>query len=36
MVIFDDLLFNFNQLNSDEKMQFLEKIVKIDIVKTIL
>lgn len=36
MVIFDDLLFNFNKLDKADKTEFLQQIVKIDIVQTIL
>ena len=36
MAIFDDLLFNFNKLNKESKEEFLQKIVKIEITKTIL
>lgn len=36
MVIFDDLLFNFNQLNKEDKTEFLQKIVKFEVVQTIL
>lgn len=36
MAIFDDLLFNFNKLNKEGKEEFLQKIVKIEITKTIL
>lgn len=36
MAIFDDLLFNFNKLDKADKTEFLQKIVKIDIVQTIL
>lgn len=36
MAIFDDLMFNFNKLNKNEKEEFLQKIVKIEITKTIL
>jgi len=36
MVIFDDLLFNFNKLDKADKTEFLQQIVKIDVVQTIL
>ena len=36
MAIFDDLLFGFNSLNKADKAEFLQKIVKFEVVQTIL